>query len=265
MQEAMTTQFSVDSFQELGCGSASKLITDYQNLQTSGGLSRGSTIAYLSPLIINSRFEKRNAGNIPVHSVGVLGDKSRSDAISCLESAPLLENLYEWSHWSSVFQPQLGKLSDFMLDLRLDSSVTSVVSALEVSPRKLLKIDRSSTIQAFNSAVDQLDFVRASGHLVSLIVLRGNTRDISPQLLSSHVTSVLERVKAKGSRGCGEEKDKRESFVVQFVLNCLLRIPLEICKLVAREVRILIVHVLLSKLLNDKENSNSWPEAFQLQ
>lgn len=237
MQRAVTTQFSVATFQDLGCGSVKKLITDHQNLLTSGGLPKRNAIAYISPLIINSQSlqsDKKSAGKLG--SVGVFGDKSRSDAISCLQSAPLLEELHQWSHWSAIFQPQFGSISDFLLDIGSDSSSTTAVSALEVSPGKLLRIDPSSSIQAFNLAVEQLDSVGASGHLVSLIVVRGNSRDISPQLLSSHVTSVLERVKAEGACDRGEEKKDGERFIVQFILDCLLRIPLEICKLVAREV-----------------------------
>ena len=253
MQRAVTTQFSVAAFQDLGCGSAEKLITDYQNVQSTSGLHTGSAIAYISPLIINSQSlqcEKRSIDKLGKisHSVGIFGDMSRGDAISCLLSAPLLEDLHEWSHWSAIFQPQFGRISDFLLDLNSDSSTTTVVSALEVSSGKLLKIDRSSSIQAFNSAVDQLDSVEASGHLVSLIVLRGNSRDISPQLLSSHVTSVLERVKAEGASDSGEEKNDRLGFLVQFILDCLLRIPLEICKLVAREV-MLCHHVMVDEYL----------------
>ena len=249
MQRAVTTQFSVATFQDLGCGSAKKLITDYQNVQSTGGLLTGSAIVYISPLIINSQsLQSIDKLGKTSHSVGIFGDKSRGDAIFCLLSAPLLEDLHEWSHWSAIFQPQFGTISDFLLDLNSDSSTVTEVSALEVSPGKLLKIDRSSSIQAFNSAVDQLDSVEASGHLVSLIVLRGNSRDISPQLLSSHMTSVLERVKAEGASDSREEKNDRVGFLVQFILDCLLRIPLEICKLVAREV-MLCHHVMDDKYL----------------
>ena len=235
----MISQFSADSIQSLGCGSTKKLMSDYQDW-SSAGVPKGNAISYLHPLIMNSKFlqcEKKRPGEVggSTPSVGILGNKSRGEAVACLAAAPLLEDLHHWSHWSAIFQPQFGDLSDFLFELDQGSSTSAVVSALEVCPGKLLRVDRASSIQAFNSAVDRLDSVGVSGHLVSLIVLRGNTRDISTQLLSSHVTSVLERVKADGAISV---KQDRESFMAKFILDCLLRIPLEICKLVAREVRI---------------------------
>lgn len=45
---------------------------------------------------------------------GILGHQTRESALACLENCPLLENMAEWSQWSLVFEPQLGKLRDFV-------------------------------------------------------------------------------------------------------------------------------------------------------
>lgn len=49
-----------------------------------------------------------------METVGLLGPVTREQAMSSLVSAPLLEDLAEWSQWELVFQPQLGPLKDFI-------------------------------------------------------------------------------------------------------------------------------------------------------
>jgi hypothetical protein len=46
--------------------------------------------------------------------VGILGHQSKDAAKFCLHSCPLLENLADWSQWSLVFEPEHGKLKDFI-------------------------------------------------------------------------------------------------------------------------------------------------------
>lgn len=45
---------------------------------------------------------------------GILGHQTKEAALACLENCPLLENMAEWSQWTLVFEPQLGKLRDFI-------------------------------------------------------------------------------------------------------------------------------------------------------
>lgn len=49
-----------------------------------------------------------------VDSVGLLGEVSRDQARASLLSAPLLQDLEEWSQWQLVFQPNHGPLKDFI-------------------------------------------------------------------------------------------------------------------------------------------------------
>ena len=244
-------QLGVEDFLDLGCGQAQKLVSEYGTLQESGGLPQENPFTYLTPLLLNSCQSSAPTtashsgdvlGNMQ-HSVGVLGHKSRSDALRCLEAAPLLEDLGEWSHWPVVYQPQLGPLPEFLLGLGRSDFDGAGVAVLEVPPGKLLKIDSKSSIQAFNLAMSDMDHVGTTGHLVSLVALRGNTRDISPQLLSGHVTSVLQKVMARDEVGGVADSDEemgKEGVVAEFVWKCLQRIPLELCKLLAREVSVCV-------------------------
>ena len=204
-------------------------------------------ISHLSPLLLNSKLGIRTQES-PVNKhgvgrglglglgaavatpVGVLGHQTPSAALECLRAAPLLEDLAEWSHWDLVFRPQYGPLSDFILG----PSTRGEISALEISPGKLIKISPGSSIQDFYKAVDSFDATNAAGHLVSLVVTRGNTRDISVQLLASHVLASLQRrlAECEGGEGCEEN----EGAVTGFVFACLTRIPVRICELIANEV-----------------------------
>lgn len=49
-----------------------------------------------------------------METVGLLGDVSREQAMASLLSAPLLEDLAEWSQWELVFQPNHGPLKHFI-------------------------------------------------------------------------------------------------------------------------------------------------------
>ncbi len=49
-----------------------------------------------------------------MESVGLLGEVSRDQARASLLSAPLLQDLEEWSQWELVFQPNHGPLKDFI-------------------------------------------------------------------------------------------------------------------------------------------------------
>ena len=150
------------------------------------------------------------------------------------EERPLLSDISEWTHWDLVFCPQFGPLSDFLL---ARSALDSTISVLEASPGKLLRVSSESSIQDFYDAVDSYDAVGVAGHLVSLIVARGNARDISPQLLARHVTASLERRLVAP----GETVAEREKAVCEFVCGSLVRIPLRICEIVATEVGTLCV------------------------
>ena len=224
----VTSQFGVNSFEDLSCGSVHKIISESQDSQT---VAQTPSISYLYPLLLNGGINlqdpKQGVG------VGVLGHQSREDALSCLQRAPLLEDLKQWSHWELVYQPQHGPLEAFLQRV-LDSQPVFTVHTLEVAPGQLIRIDPNSDVSDFINSLssDCPDPVSTAGHLVSLIVKRGSIRDISPQLLASHVTTCLEKMITSGVSGEEETSIK----VAQFIYQVLVRIPFKICQLVASEV-----------------------------
>ena len=242
---AITTQLSVATFQELGYGSIQKLISNSQKFPSSTG-GNHHTIAYLSPLLLNSKkAEDKSSHALTSDCVGILGHQSRNNAFDCLAAAPLLEDLGEWSHWELVFQPQFGSLSNF-----LNSPDNQRIFALEVGPGRLLKINPKSSIQDFIRAVDVLNPIATAGSLVSLIVQRGNMNDIAPQLLSNHITAALEKAKAGWDKEGSEKSTTAEEEVLDFIFKCLLRIPLKICRLIGTEVLKSLNYIISSGKIN---------------
>lgn len=269
---AVTAQLGVDTFLELGCGKMGKMIAEYDRapgkvkgqgiayltpiLVNTKSRSNPAGTQSLSKRMAGQRSGQvgvsgqrsgvpgQRSGQVGMPGqrsgvqgqssgqVGVLGHQSRREAWKCLRSAPLLTDLCEWSLWDLVFHPQFGSLSDFLFAKSALDSDEDRVSVLEVSPGKLLRVSSDSSIQDFYSAVDCYDAVGVAGHLVSLIVMRGNAQDISPQLLARHMTASLERRLVKTEETVAE----REKAVCDFVFHCLVRIPLKICEIIATEV-----------------------------
>lgn len=230
MSVCVTSQFGVESFEDLSCGTVYKIISECQDSQQ---VVHASALSYLSPLLLNGDISFQESK----HGVGVLGHQSREDALSCLRSVPLLEDLKEWSHWELVYQPEHGDLEVF-LQTELECRPASAVHALEVAPGRLIRISPNSSTSDFIAALNTEcpDPINAAGHLVSLIVERRSTRDISVQLLASHVTTCLERIVASHS----SEEEEASDAAAQFVYSTLIRIPFKLCKLLANEVRLVV-------------------------
>ena len=220
----VTSQFGVDSFEDLSCGSVHKIILESKDSRIA---AQTPSISYLYPLLLNGGTNIQDTKQ----GVGVLGHQNSDDALSCLQKAPLLEDLKQWSHWEFVYQPEHGPLDAF-LERVLESQPNSVVHALEVVPGRLIRINPNSSLSDFIDSLQSSDPISTAGHLVSLIVKRGSIRDISLQLLASHVTTCLEKMVTNGVYGEQETSDE----VAQFVYRVLVRIPFKICQLLASEV-----------------------------
>ena len=207
------------SVQELGCGSVDKLLSDAS--QTSQSVP-SPTIFFSLPLLLNQSGQEHAE-----FREGVLGRQTPQDALRCLQQAPLLENLARWSHWESVFAPSLGNLTDFLLSLPDGQRLY----ALEVAPTVLLKVCPSSTTQDFIKAVQALNAIGTAGHLVSIAVNAGSVHQVPTQLLAKQVQSKLEEMVAAGWDGqeCGE-------FPAHFVFCCIVRIPVDMCAVLGKEV-----------------------------
>ena len=234
MAETLKLHFGVTSVSELCCGSIDKLINDTavsERQQQMGSAVRG--VVSLIPLIVNGARDRDAYEQWSCPRVGVLGHRTAEDALSCLQRAPLLEDLSSWSHWDLVFRPQLGNLRKFLEKEGAGGSV----HALEVAPGRLLRVDPQGSHQKFIQAVEARDPVNTAGQLVSIIVMQGSVHEISIQLLASHVKTALEKMASVPPRSAltGEAVDTT-AHLSQFIFECLIRVPYKICHFTAKEV-----------------------------
>ena len=229
---AIKLQFGVTSVEDLGCGNIDKLMAEEESLQHQTSSST-PVIAFLSPVLVNDEPSEASLQQVAQPTVGVLGHQTRDDALEILQKAPLLKDLTEWSHWELVYKPQLGNLSDFLYKeaSKAGAKSSSFVHALELSPGKLLRICPDSSIQDFIEAVEASDPIGTAGHLVSMIVKRGSVREVSMQLLANRVETALEKLRA--STAMADDWSPSGDAATKFVFDCLLRIPLKICNIVA--------------------------------
>ena len=229
VSEAIKRHFGVESVKELGCGEVEKLLSDK-------GLSNQCpfavpVIAYLTPLLFNTS-DSSTMQTSMTGMVGFLGHQSSNSAMECLAAAPLLEDLHNWSHWDAVYKPTLGALSAFLQQQARHSS--NPIHVLEVPPGRLLRINPDSSHGDFASAAKCGDAIATAGHLVSMIVRSSSVCDIPIQLLSSYIESALATL---SSQHVEDPTQQLQSVAIDFVFQCLQRIPEHLCIHIAKEVK----------------------------
>lgn len=232
--EALKFQCSVTSVDQLCCGTVEKVVSDVNERgeTISGGTYGACATTYLSPLLLNGEPSQTNSvKQWSSQNIGALGNKTKEEALSCLTSAPLLEDLSKWTHWDLVFKPQHGELDQFIEREGRHSGL----HVLELSSGALLRIDPGGSHQKFLEALEAQDPVATSGQLVSIVTVQGSIHEVSRELLGSHVQTALNRMAVHSSESAGETSDHTLS-ACRFVYLCLVRIPLKICQFLANEV-----------------------------
>ena len=218
---------------QLHCGSIAKLISDATVREGQGmGTATQRSVCHLAPLLVNGAREVDSYKQWSCPRVGVLGHKTRENAVTCLQRAPLLEDLASWSHWDLVFKPQYGELSEFIES----DGPRNGLHALEIAPGTLLQVDLEASHQKFVQAVEARDPVNTAGQLVSVVVLQGSVHEVSLQLLGNHVQTALQKMASEFAQ-VGTEEIDGTILATQFVFRCLVRIPHKICHFLAKEVK----------------------------
>ena len=231
VSETLKLQCRVTTIDQISCGSVEKIISD-TNERVDPNSQTQSCVSYLSPLLVNGASDgsRRQWSS---QSFGALGDKTREEALSCLCRAPLLDDLASWSHWDQLFNPQHGELAGFV---EKEGSEVGL-HVLEVAPSVLLRVDPLASHQKFLEALEARDSVGTSGQLVSVVVQQGSVHEVSMQLLGSHVQTALDRMVYDSTQPSHETgADQHSVSATEFVYQCLLCIPLQLCQYLAKEV-----------------------------
>ncbi|CAI9734952.1 Hypothetical predicted protein [Octopus vulgaris] len=180
--------------------------------------------------------------NCTLGKVGILGYQNQETVLATLHNCPLLEDMSAWSHWPLVFEPQFGKLLDFVLKnggekyVQLEGgrkSVRTDFMVLETEPGKYLKIISETSVEKFSAACSTSDVINTCGHLVSLIVHNKGLAMTPFAYLSNILQTQLFTL--NNDTNSKQDDEKYTGNPAKFVLDCLLRLPIQICVSVANK------------------------------
>ncbi|KAM3591779.1 uncharacterized protein V6R79_007248 [Siganus canaliculatus] len=227
IESALRSHYRIRGSRDLGYGPLHMLagLVQRQRRLAGGGLSP----VYYESAVFAKHCKSSVEGGGEV--VGRLGELSKAQALACLLSCPLLEDLGEWSQWELVFEPLHGTLKDFIER----NAANTGLAALEVKPGLLLKITSHTGDKHFSNAAMLLDPVGTAGHLVSLVVADGIV-NAPTVLLANHMESSLAAAVATEDLCLSEEDVSRHSRVATFILACLTRIPTRTCQALLQQV-----------------------------
>ncbi|CAC5410109.1 unnamed protein product [Mytilus coruscus] len=180
--------------------------------------------------------------------IGMLGHQTKEAAFACLHNCPLLEDMEIWSHWSLVFEPELGKLKDFIQKYGRTNTVpvdggkrlfTYHVIAMETSPGVLLKLTSQTSTELFEEALLQKNPRNVCGQLMSLIVSNKGMKNIPMALITNQMKSQLFTMHAADTNDSlpgAPPSDNHTDEAVQFVLQCLVILPVKTCLSLANQI-----------------------------
>ncbi|XP_046709697.1 protein NO VEIN-like isoform X1 [Silurus meridionalis] len=224
IEAALRSHYRVQDSRELGYGKLRTLVDFARRQKQLCDGASSSLVRYECPLL------PKEPEDLLVETVGLLGDKSREQAVASLLTAPLLEDLAEWSQWKLVFQPSHGPLKHFVDKYCGNTDLL----ALEVSPGVLLRITSITGDKFFAKATQALDPAGSAGHLVSIVVAFGIS-NAPTALLANHMESALAATAAREDPSLDEDSSSF-STVAKFVLECLTRMPTKICRELLQQV-----------------------------
>uniref|UniRef100_A0A671QV93 Uncharacterized LOC107653992 n=1 Tax=Sinocyclocheilus anshuiensis TaxID=1608454 RepID=A0A671QV93_9TELE len=224
IEAALRNHYRIRDSRELGHGPLSFLVNCTQKQKELSGDAVTSVVRYECPLL------PMGSGECVVDSVGLLGEVSRDQARASLLSAPLLQDLEEWSQWQLVFQPNHGPLKDFIDKYFFMCAGKTELLALEVSPGVLLRVTAVTGDKHFSEATQALDPVGTAGHLLSIVVAYG-IPNTPTALLANHMESALNLAVIRPG-----EDGYSYGGVARFVLECVALMPTRICKELLQQV-----------------------------
>ncbi|DBA85049.1 TPA: hypothetical protein ACH3X2_005780 [Trebouxia sp. C0005] len=203
--------FRVVSVEALGHGNAARLISlaqaqadsTPQKVLSAAALAACSGSTYAS-----------NAGQ-------ALGRPSTAeDARKCLLKAPMLSELHDWSSWHLLFELELGSLSSFLQEQEM-------VSALELSAGKLVKIAQHASSEDYSSFLSQRDATGVVAVLLGIVATHRGVQHAPVAMLAARTKAQLAAMDSDeavpGSDGSSTGRGLPRAAI--FVLECLEKLP----------------------------------------
>ena len=224
---------------DLGFGSCSNLLKKAAERNKKLASVSTPSIVYEAALLRHSsRAENADIASLGSHNGGVLGYKSKEEALEAIRSAPLLEDVSLWTHWDDVFGGDVSKFGDLKSFLENEGILLSAgksssgrqtpLVVMETSPGVLLKVTTDTSPEKFKECACRGDAIGTAGHLVSMVMVNGDVASTPVALLANHVHSSLASMGADDKDDC----DRRSTFV----LECLARMPLKLARAIGKKV-----------------------------
>ncbi|XP_039016487.1 protein NO VEIN-like [Hibiscus syriacus] len=110
------------------------------------------------------------------------------DAMAVLLRAPMLSDLYSWSHWDVLFAPSLGSLIVWLLNEVNEKELLCLVT----KDGKVVRINHSATIDSFLEAALKGSAFETALMLLSLCSLTGGIKHLPLALLKHHAQMAFE-------------------------------------------------------------------------
>ncbi|VDI46757.1 Hypothetical predicted protein [Mytilus galloprovincialis] len=236
---ALCNQFNVKETKHLGYGKITNLMTASKK----PGQHQYQEHSLVFEVAMGTDVRKSQETKI-----GMLGHQTKEAALACLHNCPLLEDMEIWSHWSLVFEPELGKLKDFIQKyggtntLPVDGGkklFTYHIAALETTPGVLLKLTSQTSTELFEEALMQKNPRNVCGQLMSLIVANKGMKNSPLALIANQMKSQLFTMHAADTNDSlpgAPQSDNRTDAAVQFVLACLVNLPVKTCVSLANQI-----------------------------
>jgi len=155
----------------------------------------------------------------------VLGLVRKRDAEQCLMNAPYLVPLGKWCCWDQLFKAKFGEFQGFV-----SNNQQLKFSILELKPGKWIKIDRGASAEKYKEAIGTLDAYSAAVQLVSISVLYNGAVSAPLSLLSTYTRTIFMTTQ-------GNEHFSSSERLANFVLLCLMQMPISIRQYLAGQVR----------------------------
>lgn len=224
---------------DLGFGSCSNLIKKATEQMKNAARISTPSIVYEAALMRHDPCTKdSDSVSSDVHNGGVLGYRSKEQALEAIHSTPLLEDISLWTHWDEVYGGDVSKLGDLKSFLENEGILRSAgksslesqspLVVMETSPGVLVRVTTDTSPETFKESACRGDAIGTAGHLVSMVIMNGGVANTPVALLANHMHSSLASMAVDDK----DDSDHRSAFVVE----CLARMPLRLARAIGTKV-----------------------------
>ncbi|XP_078347983.1 uncharacterized protein LOC144633073 isoform X2 [Oculina patagonica] len=240
IERNLCSYYGVSKVTDLGFGSCSNLLKKATEQKKNVARISTPSVVYEAALLHqDTGTNDSESVRLAAHNSGVLGYKSKEEAVEAIRSVPLLEDVSLWTHWDEVFGGDVSKLGDlksFLENERILMSAgksslesQSPLVVMETSPGVLLRVTTDTSPEMFKECACRGDAIGTAGHLVSMVIVNGGVANTPVALLANHMQSCLASMAADHDI---DDSDYRSAFV----LECLTRMPHRLAQAIATKV-----------------------------